>query len=65
MIRPYSIHRSDRVITGFELCSAVLIAFLLGWLSVGWFEISLDVYQCQFAIGWDEMINFDKWRAGE
>ena len=50
MIRPYSIHRSDRVITGFEFCSAVLIAFLLGWIFAGSFGIAADVYTCQFDV---------------
>lgn len=59
----HSIHRTSGVISGFELCSAVIIAFLAGWITAGSFGIVADVYQCQFAIGWDEMINFDKWRV--
>lgn len=50
MIRPYSIHRTDRVITCFELCSAVIISLMLGWIFAGSFGIAADVYTCQFEV---------------
>lgn len=53
----YSIHRTDRVISGFELCSAVIIAFLAGWILAGSLGIVTDVYNCPFEIVRD-------WRKG-
>ena len=53
----YSIHRTDRVISSFELCSAVIIAFLAGWIFAGSFGIVADVYLCPFDIVRD-------WRQG-
>lgn len=52
MIHPYSIHRTDRLITGFELCSAVIISLMLGWICAGSFGIAADVMTCEFVPGW-------------
>ena len=49
----YSIHRTDRVISGFDLCLAVIIAFLAGWILAKSFEIVTDVYNCPFEIARD------------
>ena len=38
--------REDKIISGFELASAAIVAFLLGWICSGMFGIAVDVYTC-------------------
>lgn len=61
MIAPYSIHRSDRVPNLFECCSALLIAFLAGWIASGLFNAGLDAFNCYGA----EYINGIDWRRDD